>query len=410
MSQTAAALPNKPPAPARIGFRTLIDPMSPEDFLDDVFNEKAVYLPGQDNRFDDVFSWDGVSRLLDMSTLWSSATLKMVLDGRSLEAEEFCSPNQNRDGASVAQPDPARVQALIRQGATVSLNLVETMTPEISSIVAALQCWFTGETVCNVYCSAGGHQGFGSHFDIHDVFVLQIAGTKTWNIYAGHFEESVNLEGYRSNSFSDEFNNENRGPIDMQPTMTPGDVLYIPRGRYHDALASSDASLHLTFGVEFMSGFHFLSAIGTGLIEDPVLRKPLPRFDDGDAHREHMREMADHVHAYMTNPMLSQVMRKEQRKRAFSYCLQTYNMPTGKMAPVLRVRSLRKRLARQGAEWRLETPSGATDLSAEEARLAEWLFPQDYFLAEEAEAAFGTGLPVATILGKFERIGLVESI
>src|SRR3546814_12960582 len=31
--------------------------------------------------------------------------------------------------------------------------------------------------------------------------------------------------------------------------MQPGDLLYIPRGRYHDALASENGALHIAFGV-----------------------------------------------------------------------------------------------------------------------------------------------------------------
>lgn len=410
MSQTAKSGSNLPPAPERIGFRDLLSPVTPEDFLDGVFGREALHLPGPSNRFDEIFCWNDVSKLLNMSTLWSSATLKMVLDGRSLEADEYCAPNQNRDGAPVAQPEPARVQALIRQGATVSLNLIETMTPEVAAIAAALQCWFNGETVCNVYCSSGGHQGFQSHFDVHDVFVLQIAGTKTWNIYEGQFEETVNLEGYRSNSFPDEYNQEARGPVQMQPVMTPGDVLYIPRGRYHDALASSESSLHLTFGVEFLSGFHFLSAIAAGLMEDSFVRQPLPRFDRPEAHRAHMKQLADHVHAYTSQPMLSKVMRDQQRKRAFTYCLQNYEMPAGEPKPVLRVKSLHARVVRRGAAFRLERPGNACDLSREEARLADWILPQDYFLVDEAESAFGEDLPVATLLDRFQNVGLLEAV
>jgi len=398
-----------PPA-RRIGFRDILAPVRPEDFLANSFGREALYLPGPEKRFDGVFSWQRVTDLLNMSSLWSATTLKVVLDGRTVQPEEYCITGQNRDGGTVAQPDPERVQALIRQGATISLNLVETMIPEIAAIAAGLQCWFDGETVCNIYCSWGGHQGFQSHFDVHDVFVLQIDGTKSWNIYDGSFEETVNLEGYRSNSFPDSYHATARGRVESKITMTPGDVLYIPRGRYHDALASSEASLHMTFGIDFMSGFHFLGAIADALLQDPFVWQPLPRFDRPDAHRAHMKKLAEHVHAYTLKPELARGIRAHQRQRAFAYCFPAYDLPTATPKQVLRVRSLNTQLVRRGANWRLEQPNGGADLSDAEARLADWLLPQDFILADEAESAFGDDLPVPTVLERFQSIGLLDAI
>jgi ribosomal protein L16 Arg81 hydroxylase len=43
--------------------------------------------------------------------------------------------------------------------------------------------------------------------------------------------------------------------------MKPGDVLYLPRGQYHEALASSDASLHLSFGIGQPTGIDVISRL-----------------------------------------------------------------------------------------------------------------------------------------------------
>jgi hypothetical protein len=409
MSQNAPILTNKAPPPRRLGFRDLLTPMTPEAFLDEYFDRKPLHLPGPAPRFADVFSWDRATSLLDMTTLWSAATLKVVLNGKLARPDEYCRPQQNRDGAPVSQPDPARVQALIRKGATISLNMVETMTPEIAAIAAALQCWFDGETVCNIYCSWGGYQGFSSHFDFHDVFVLQISGTKTWNIYEGQFDQAANIPGYRSDSFSDDYTAKARGAVAVQAKMTPGDVLYIPRGRYHDALATSEATLHLTFGVEFMSGCYFLDAIANALQQDAFFRKPLPRFDTPDAHRAHLQKLADHVHAYMVDPGVARGIRGQQRLRAFAHGFPFYALPSAEPPNLFRVRARRTRLVRRGPGWQLERPNGAAALSAEEAKLAEWVLSQDYFSADEAVAA-QHGLPVPVMLVRFCAIGLIVNI
>jgi len=410
MSQNAQFLTNKAPPPRRVGFRDLLAPMTPEEFLDGYFDRKPLHLPGSADRFAEVFSWDRATALLDMTTLWSASTLKVVLNGKLARPEEYCRPQQNRDGAPIAQPDPRKVQALIRKGATISLNMVETMSPEIAAVAAALQCWFDGETVCNIYCSWGGYQGFSSHFDFHDVFVLQIDGTKTWNIYEGQFDQAANIAGYRSDSFPDDYTAKARGAVAMEATMTPGDVLYIPRGRYHDALATSEATLHLTFGVEFMSGCYFLGAIADALQQDRFFRQPLPRFDTSDAHRKHLQTLADRVHTYMLEPGVARGIREQQRHRAFAHCFPGYALPSATPPRLFRVRALRTQLVRRGPGWRLEWPNGAQELTADEAKLAEWLLKQDFVAADEAVAALGDTLPVPALLERLSAVGLIDAI
>ena len=358
MSQSMPTLTNTAAPARRVRFRDLLQPMAPEEFFDRYFGCEPVHFPGPADRFAEVFSWDRAAALLDMTTIWSASTLKVVLDGELAHPSQYCFASQTRDGTPIQQPDPVKVQALIRRGATISLNFVETISPEIAGIAAALQCWLSGEAVCNIYCSWSGHQGFKSHFDFHDVFVLQIAGKKVWNIYEGQFEESANIEGYRSTSFSDEYVRKAKGPVKMEVTMTPGDVLYIPRGRYHDALATSEATLHLTFGVEFLSGCYLLGAIANNLQDEPFFRQVLPRFDEPDAHRAHMEKLADHVHAFMLQSSLADSIREQQRRRAFAHCFPSYALPSAQPKQIFRVRSLRTRLVRRGPGWRLDRPQG----------------------------------------------------
>jgi ribosomal protein L16 Arg81 hydroxylase len=58
--------------------------------------------------------------------------------------------------------------------------------------------------------------------------------------------------------------------------MRPGDVLYIPRGFYHDALASSSASLHVTFAVLPLTGRIIFQMLHDIAVEDEEFRQYLP--------------------------------------------------------------------------------------------------------------------------------------
>lgn len=65
-----------------MSFRTLLDPVSLEDFFSDVSGRRPLHVPGRRNKFADLFSWGEFNRLLDMSKLWSDRCMKLVLDGR----------------------------------------------------------------------------------------------------------------------------------------------------------------------------------------------------------------------------------------------------------------------------------------------------------------------------------------
>jgi len=97
----------------------------------------------------------------------------------------------------------------------------------------------------NAYLTPAGSQGFGTHFDTHDVFVLQTHGAKLWRLY----EPSHRLpEGAETAAEHD----SPPGPVKSTAELRPGDLLYLPRGTPHDATANESASLHLTIGVHPM--------------------------------------------------------------------------------------------------------------------------------------------------------------
>src|SRR3546814_20325604 len=73
------------------------------------------------------------------------------------------------------------------------------------------------------------------------------------------------------------------GKVAEQIRMQPGDLLYIPRGRYHDALASENGALHIAFGVTLPKPLDLLGIIWEAAVQDPELRADLPHRADGEA-------------------------------------------------------------------------------------------------------------------------------
>ena len=348
-----------------------------------------MHIPATGAKFEHVFSWAEFNRLLNMSKLWSDRSMKIVLDGQNLDLAEHGRVSQTREGNQAIVPDPEQVVLLLRRGATVILDLIETLSPGVAGVCAALQTATGGVAVCNAYCSWRAHQGFMAHFDNTDVFALHIEGSKVWRIYEGRADNAIDVEGHNYGSFPPEHHARAKGNLLDEIEMKSGDVLYLPRGQYHEALASSDASLHLSFGIGQPTGIDVITRLLRSLPDESLFRENLPHFDRPKAHREHLRAIADRIHDILRQSNLSDQIRDWQRERALSERYGRFNLPSRDHAILYRVRSLGVRIDVSVGAPVLRLPGGELPLKQEEEGAAAWILERDYVDVTELEEHFG---------------------
>jgi Cupin superfamily protein len=178
---------------------------------------------------------------------WDS--VRMTQAGTEIPPENFLSEHRG----DLARVDVDRVLALHRQGATLVLNSVHQLHRPISDLCRQLAHRFGLSTHANVYVTPPDGQGFGPHYDTHDVFMIQLAGGKTWQITPS--SEPMRLTEFRS----DDTEKAVHGGIGVR--LRAGDVLYIPRGMFHEGHTSSQLSAHLTIGVHPYTWAHLLRAL-----------------------------------------------------------------------------------------------------------------------------------------------------
>ncbi len=392
-------------------FRELIAPIDPHQFFADYYGKRFLHIPGDPDKFARVFSWDQLNGLLGMSTLWTERSFELALNGRLLKSEEFCYRSLNREGGPAMKPDVGRVRALLREGATLALDFVELLSPPLRSVAQTLET-VTGAQVCaSLFCSWKATQGYGSHFDTQNVFACHIAGSKTWHIYEGRMLNAADYPGGNRQSFSDQHHEEAKGARIAEITMNPGDLLYIPHGLYHDALSSSDACLHVSFGVMHLVVQDFLEALLKDLTKDPLFREHLPHIDETESHGLFLQRVADRLGEIIRQPVIARQLRDYMGKAAFER-VADFNLPARDDAGRFRVRWLRKRMQRDGEGWQLTGEGVTLALDDEEARTARWILERDFFSTRALRQAFDNLDPgrVANLLERMQRAGLVERI
>jgi len=214
------------------GLDYLLSPCSVEEFRKTHYRERALYVPGADDKFASLFGWDDINNV--MSNQRSSRDgVRLVYETKNLP--------------------PASLQHLdhwLWQGATLIINNVNQIDPIVGRFAALLGHELNTHVNINSYTSCPTKQGFDTHYDKHDVFIVQLAGKKAWTVFEPTRKWPLERE-----------TGPKGDPPDTKPylecDLTAGDVLYIPRGHWHYAVAVTP-SIHFTVGPQARTGIDLL--------------------------------------------------------------------------------------------------------------------------------------------------------
>jgi len=167
-------------------------------------------------------------------------------------------------------PDLSEVHKAFCQGQTVIITAMQHRWGPVAALCRRLEEYFNCPVHTNLYLTPKGAQGFDAHFDTHEVFVLQIEGTKHWRFYGPAHE--LPLADERAPVVR-----ERLGAPTQEVFLQPGDLLYMPRGHVHEAFTSDSLSLHLTVGVKLFRWADLLhQAVDALAARDVRLRRSLP--------------------------------------------------------------------------------------------------------------------------------------
>lgn len=186
---------------------------------------------------------------------------------------------------------PGRVYERFRTGATIVLQGLQRYWPPLSGLARRLEVELTHAVQVNAYVTPPSARGLAVHYDTHDVFVLQVAGSKAWTVHEPVFEDPLATQPWSKGRGTP-------GPPTLEVTLHPGDSLYIPRGFPHSARAQHGISAHLTIGVVTTSWAEVLRSALDGIDDQVEFRRALPPgwADDNDAARDELiQAVSEHL-------------------------------------------------------------------------------------------------------------------
>jgi ribosomal protein L16 Arg81 hydroxylase len=308
-----------------VDFDSIIAPMTREEFLSRHWEQTWLHLKGAPGRFTGLMPWDELNRLLANARL-APPLVRLSQNGETLDASAFM--HTPPGSGHLPRMDAGKLAVLLAQGATLVLHMVEDIAPQVRALGRVVSEALQARNYINLYASWKTQKGFDLHWDAHEVLVLQVHGRKRWQIHAPTQEQPLDA-GVPPRP--------DGAPV-WDGMLEEGDVLYLPRGWWHQAEPVNEPSLHLTIGISPMHGLNLLGWLASRLRRHSALaRRNIPA--GGRARAEHIAALQALVAASLTEAAMEDFLHEAADHHHGHPELQLPRAPHAQLAP-LHARSL----------------------------------------------------------------------
>jgi ribosomal protein L16 Arg81 hydroxylase len=379
---------------------SLLSPFSVPEFVARYYSLKPLLIHGTPEKGSELFSWAVLNTLLNSAPL-SALNLRVV-----------------RRGAFVNVADPLSLARECRTGATLIVDNFHEKDVNVGELATSLSAELGERVAANLYYPQPGFQGFDGHYDTHDVFVLHLQGNKAWRIYDSPVPFPLPHETKTSTTLLSN--------TVLEAVLQPGDLLYIPRGYWHEATAQNEVSVHLTIGIHVRTAVDFMTWIIDGLRENIEWRMAFPLdlreeiFLDTfipESHVIHCARLKEIITAKLSDPDLLREYREfcisqDKPVRAISLPTMTQNLPQIRMDTAFLRHTSQRAVIRRLSPSRFEVVVWGRifDINHCQEELLRAIFSRVEFCMRDlvAVAPSMTFSGVAEVISVFLREGIIE--
>ena len=253
--------PTRPDRTDRDWYAWLIDPLPAAEFERDHYEQRLLHVRREASPYyAELLSVSDLDHVLGTHAA-GFRDVGLVRSDGEVPAREYAN-----DAGRIR---PLEVVRHFDDGATVVFNQLQRRLPALARLCAALGRRFSSRVQTNAYLTPPGARGVNPHWDTHDVFVLQVSGSKRWSIHGTPVK--LPLRGQRFEPGTPP------GAVSREFELGPGSALYLPRGLMHAARSTAEPSLHITLGLTAFTWADFLvESVAAAALEHEALRRNLP--------------------------------------------------------------------------------------------------------------------------------------
>ncbi len=259
-----------------LGPEAIIAPTLISSFMERHWDHEPLLAQGRGEGFvEGLMSLEEIDRLIHQgSPLYPS--FRLVKEGAEVPPSAYTVDNVSwGTGAVSGFLNREAARALMADGCTFVMEAVQRVHPSVAALSRQFEQTFHCPSPVNLYLTPPSAQGFQPHFDVQNVFVLQLHGTKRWTVFEPHIRQPLPSQAVNGAVPP--------GQRLFDVTLAPGDLLYIPRGFVHVAHTTDTVSAHLSVSLLPTTWADIFRALVSTLPHDERFRQSIVLQPSGPA-------------------------------------------------------------------------------------------------------------------------------
>ena len=244
----------------------LVSPLTEPEFLGLLRRRELAYRPSANGeRYAPLLGWPALRGMIEAGNYPNKRP-----DDIRVTKESFVIPPDR--WMTKGKVDAAKLDEFLAQGFSIVVVHIDEHVPALRAICEEIRSrTFEGSFVGAIVTSGTGAGAFPIHYDPEDLVILQVQGTKRWQIFGPPVSNPVRR-----------MRNE-KPPPQTEPifdeVLEPGDLLFVPGGNWHHCESGLSTSVHL--GIFFLppTGWHAAREVLQPFLSEELFRTPLTRLD-----------------------------------------------------------------------------------------------------------------------------------
>jgi ribosomal protein L16 Arg81 hydroxylase len=262
------ALMSEPPST----LADLVSPLTELEFLGLLRRRELAYRPGANgDRYAPLLGWPALRRMIESGNYPSkrSDDIRVTKESVNVPADRWMTKGKI---------DTAKLDAFRASGFSIVVLHLDEHVPVLAAVCEEIRSrTLEGALVGAIVTSGTGAGAFKIHYDPEDLVILQVEGTKRWQIFGPPVANPLRRMPKQS-------------PPETEPifdeVLEPGDLLFVPGGNWHHCESGLSTSVHL--GIFFLppTGWHAANEVLRPFLSEELFRTPLTRLEGASALEE----------------------------------------------------------------------------------------------------------------------------
>lgn len=267
----------------------LFNPETVKQFLETALGQHALHIEGPGAKFDEVVSWAVLNRMLAYGGL-EHPRLRLELGGAEIAPERYLRQRNN----GYRRPLVGELTQLLHQGAILGIEAAEDLHEPISEACQALEALLGPPVRADLYASGNDGPSRDLQWNDHETLLCEVSGHKEWSLFQPTTYYAVDKTSQPTPA----------GAANWRGVLSPGEMLYIPRGWWYCDKPLGEPALYLALTFRSPRGIDVAWRVLRRAEERKLMRADIPRNVSVDASSAYLTSLQVELNELATEPGL----------------------------------------------------------------------------------------------------------